>query len=248
MMRNLRLRLLSPLLQLSQMVPGIDFPRRELPPSFHYTGPFRRGEPPPFDLPPGDPRPLVFCTLGTLQGSRTGLFRKVAEACERLDLRLLLTQGGLAQVRAAEKLPGDPLVHDWVPQEAVLRHTDLIVCHGGINTVLEPLAAGVPMVLMPLAFEQGAIAARMEHAGVARVLSFRSSAARLAKAIAEVRGNHAFRQRAAAIRQEMKAAGGVARAADLIEQALGLSAPPAAATRARAAQDDARGDSRNGSS
>ena len=34
---------LSPLLQLSQMVPSIDFPRRELPPTFHYTGPFRRG-------------------------------------------------------------------------------------------------------------------------------------------------------------------------------------------------------------
>lgn len=239
---------LSPLLQLSQMVPALDFPRRELPSSFHYTGPFRRGEPPPFDLPAGDERPLVFCTLGTLQGSRTGLFRKVAEACRRLDLRLLLTQGGLAQVRAVENLPGNPIVHDWVPQEAVLRHADLIICHGGINTVLEPLAAGVPMVLMPLAFDQGAIAARMEHAGVARVLSFRSGAGRIADAIAEVRGNPAYRARAAAIRQQMKAAGGVARAADLIEQSLAISARPGAATTAPAARDDVRGDSRNGSS
>ncbi len=210
----------SPRLQISQMVPGIDFPRKELPASFHYTGPFRRGPAGAFELPGGDNRPLVYCTLGTLQGSRVGIFRKVAEACARLDLRLLITQGGLGQVSPAERLPGDPLVYDWVPQEAVLAHADIVVCHGGINTVLEPLAAGLPMVVMPLAFEQSAIAARMEHAGVAKVLSFRSSARRIAEAIAEVRETPSYRERARAVRQEMRAAGGVARAADLIEARL----------------------------
>jgi zeaxanthin glucosyltransferase len=210
----------SPRLQISQMVPGVDFPRKELPASFHYTGPFRRGPAGAFELPGADSRPLVYCTLGTLQGSRVGIFRKVAEACARLDLRLLITQGGLAQVSRAERLPGDPLVYDWVPQEAVLAHADIVVCHGGINTVLEPLAAGLPMVVMPLAFEQSAIAARMEHAGVAKVLGFRSSAARIAEAIAEVRETPSYRERARAVRQEMRAAGGVARAADLIEARL----------------------------
>ena len=239
---------LSPLLQLSQMVPAIDFPRRELPPSFHYTGPFRRGAPEPFALPPGDERPLLFCSLGTLQGSRVNLFRKVAQACARLDLRLLLTHGGLGHFDSAAPLPGNPLVYDWVPQESVLEQSDLVVCHGGINTVLEPLAAGLPMVLMPLAFEQSAIAARLEHAGVARVLSHRASARRIADAIADVRGDPAFRQRARAVAEQMRAAGGVRRAVDLIEQALGLCVPPAGATTAHAAQGDARGDNRNGSS
>lgn len=239
---------LSPLLQLSQMVPSIDFPRRELPPGFHYTGPLRRGQQPPFDLPPGDDRPLVFCSFGTLQGSRVNLFRKVAEACAQLNLRLLLTQGGLGKVRTAERLPGDPLVYDWVPQEAVLRHAHLIVCHAGINTVLDPLAAGVPMVLMPLAFEQAGTAARMEHAGVAKVLSFRSSPSRIADAIAQVRADPAYGHRARALQSEMQAAGGVARAADLIEAALSSVAQPAGATTARAGRHDARDDSRSGNS
>jgi MGT family glycosyltransferase len=239
---------LSPTLQISQMVPGIDFPRRELPSTFHYTGPFRHGAPESFDVPAGDDRPLVYCALGTLQGQRVELFRKVAQACAGLDLRLLLTQGGLSGVKRAEKLPGDPLVYDWVSQEGVLQHADLIVCHGGINTVLEPLAAGVPMVLMPLAFEQGAIAARMDYAGVARVLSFRSSASKLAEAIREVRRNPEFRNRARAIQQEMRDAGGVRRAADLIEATPGVSAPRASATRARKAPNGARGGSRSGSS
>jgi zeaxanthin glucosyltransferase len=238
---------LSPLLQLSQMVRGIDYPRRELPPTFHYTGPFRYGEPPSFELPAGDERPLVYCTLGTLQGSRTNIFGRVAKACADLNLRLLLTQGGLGHVRSAEQLAGDPLIYDWVPQEAVLQRADLVVCHAGINTVLEPLAAGLPMVLMPLAFEQGAIAARMRSAGVAEVLSHRSSAAKIAQAIVKVRADPAFRQRAREVQQAIRRAGGAVGAANLIEQSLGLSVQPAGATTARKVPGGARDDSRSGS-
>lgn len=210
---------LSTILQVSQMVPGLDFPRRALPEGFHYTGPFRR---PPADvwaLPPGDDRPLVYCTLGTLQGSRAGLFRKVAKACAALDLRLLISQGGRGTLKPGD-LPGNVLTRDWVPQEAVLAEADMLVCHGGMNTVLERLAAGLPMVVMPLAFEQSAIAARLEHAGVARALSRRASARRLAEAIAEVREEPRFRERAESVRRELEAAGGAGRAAALIEAGL----------------------------
>lgn len=210
---------LSPTLQVSQMVPSLDFPRKALPPGFHYTGPFRGEAPQEFELPPGDARPLVYCTLGTLQGSRAGIFRKVARACAKLDLRLLISQGNRGRLDPAA-LPGNPLVYDWVPQEAVLARADLVVCHGGMNSVLEPLAAGLPLVVMPLAFEQAAIAARLEHAGVAKALSRRTSARQLAGAIAEVRAGPGFRERAGAVRLEMRGSGGAARAAGLIEAAL----------------------------
>lgn len=238
----------SPLLQLAQIVPGLDFPRAELPPSFHYTGPFRRGAVPDFTLPPSGGRPTVFCTLGTLQGSRVAMFRKVAEACAALNLRLVLTQGGMSKDRPIDWLPGNPLVYDWLPQEAVLTQVDMVVSHCGINTALEPLAAGLPMVVMPLAFEQPAIAARVHYSGAGKMLSRRASSAKLAETIAEVRGDPSYRARAEALRDEMRAAGGVVRAADLIEATLGLGARPGAATTARAARGGARGGSRSESS
>lgn len=210
---------LSPRLQISQMVPGLDFPREALPPHFHYIGPFLGRAAGGFELPAGDDRPLVYCTLGTLQGSRAAIFRKVARACAELDLRLLITQGNLGRLKPGD-LPGDPLIYDWVPQEAVLPHADLVVCHGGMNTVLEPLAAGLPLVVMPLAFEQSAIAARLDRAGVARVVSPRSSVRRVAGAIAEIRARPEFRERAGAARLEIGEAGGTGRAAGLIEAAL----------------------------
>lgn len=211
---------LSDRVQIAQIVPGFDFPRTAVPAGFHYTGPFRRGSPPPFELPPGDGRPLVYCTLGTLQGSRVRLFRKVALACRALDLRLLITQGGLQSLNAAGDLPGSPLVYDWVPQEAVLAKADFVVSHAGINTVLEPLAAGVPMLVMPLAFEQPAIGARLAWSGAGAMFAPRISARALTRAIARVREVPSYRARAKALAAEIAGAGGVTRAADLIEAAL----------------------------
>lgn len=215
---------LSPCLQLSQTVPGVDFPRRELPSCFRHVGPLKGPRAGSISLPRGDDRPLVYCTLGTLQGSRSEVFRKVADACAQLDLRLLMTHGGLGDRAWAEDLPGRPMVFDWVPQEAVLREADMVVCHGGMNSVLDALAAGLPMVIMPLAFEQSAVAARLEHAGVARVVSPRASSRRLAEAIAEVRRNPVYRERAGAVRRQILEAGGALRAADLIEATLGSRA------------------------
>jgi len=239
----------SPNLQIAQIVPAIDFPRTQLPATFHYAGPFRRVRHEAFQLPPGDDRPLAYCSLGTLQGFRTGLFRKVAAACAKSNIKLLLSRGGA--LNRLGRLPGHPLVYDWVPQEAVLEHASLTICHGGMNTVLDSLAAGVPMIVMPLAFEQTAIAARMRHAGVAEVLHPRSSSSRIAETIARVMGTPSYRARARAVQQHIAGAGGVARAADLIEAMLRPGAAavrPAGATTADVARGDAHGDSRSGNS
>lgn len=210
---------LSPRLQISQMVHSLDYPRSRLPAGFHYAGPFLRASQGRFEWPAGDGRPLVYCTLGTLQGSRAGIFRNVARACAKLDLRLLISQGERGGLKSAD-LPGNPLVYDWVPQGAVLARADLVVCHGGMNSVLETLGLGLPMVVIPIAFEQSAVAARLERAGVARALSRRASARQLAGAIAEVRRSPGFRERAEAVRVEIRESGGVRRAADLIESTL----------------------------
>lgn len=236
----------SPLLQLAQFVPSLDFPRRNLAPHFHYTGPFRRRTDPPFEVPRSS-KPTVFASLGTLQGSRVRLFQKLAEACDQLGLRLIITHGGLARNSALGKLPGDTIVYDWIPYEAALASADLVVCHGGANAVLDSLSAGLPMVVIPLAFEQPGIAARVSYAGAGLTISRRASVRSFVKAFARIRDEASFRFRAQALADELSRAGGVSRAANLIEHALGASARPAIPTRAHAGQGGAHGDSRNGS-
>ena len=210
----------SPTAQLAQAVRGLDFPRQALEPNFHYLGPFRGAETGETGLPPADGRPLVYCSLGTLQGSRVQLFGAVAAACDALGLRLLIAHGGKLRAEDAATLAGDPIVRAWVPQTEVLRHVSLAVTHAGFNTVLDSLHAGVPLVALPLAFEQPATAARLHRSGAGAVLWRGHTPARIARAMEQVLGSPSYRTRARALGAEIDAAGGVRRAADLVEASL----------------------------
>lgn len=223
----------SPLLQVAQCPAGLDFPRAALSPVFRYCGPFRGAEEPAIDL-PGD-RALVFCSLGTLQGDRPRAFAAMARACAELGARAVIAHGGGLSAREAGALPGDPLVRAFWPQRAVLKRCVAAVVHGGLNTVLDALAAGVPMVVAPIAFEQPATAARVARAGAGRVVSGRLTAARLRRALRRVIDDSAHAAAAARLAREMAEPGGAEMAAALIDAAVrGGAVTPERSIRARA--------------
>lgn len=213
----------SPRAQIAQAARGVDFPRERLPAGFHYLGPWRDADAAEWTVPyadANDARPLVFCSLGTLQGSRGQIFRNVATAAHALGLRLVIAHGGRLDAGVVARLPGDPLVYDFVPQRAVLARCALAVTHAGFNTVLDALSLGVPLVAMPLAFEQPATAARLARAGVARIVPKNAGPRQLARAMEAVLGDANYRTKAAVIARDIAAAGGVARAADIVEACL----------------------------
>ena len=209
---------LSPLLQISQSVQGFDFPRSSQSSVLVHCGPFRR--PDRRNWPPVDGRPNVFCSLGTLQGGRLPIFRIVAEACRDRGLALTVAHGGKLDATEAASLPGGPRVEAFVPQRAVIRTASAVVTHGGLNTVLDALAAGVPLVVVPLAFEQGATAARVARTGAGLVIPRRQlTPMRMTEALGALLDTPSYRERAAALRDEIAVAGGVGRAVALIERA-----------------------------
>jgi len=211
----------SELGQITQCVRGLDFPRQQLPECFDYVGPIRGpDEPLDFDL-PDDGRPLIFCSLGTLQGSRARIFRAVAKAAAELDVTLLIAHGGLLPEREIARLPGRPIVRPYVPQRAVLARASLAITHAGFNTVMDALSFGVPMVALPITFEQPATGARLERVGAARILHRRRTPARIRNAIGEVLNEASYRNSARTLQAEIASAGGVRRAADILEAGLG---------------------------
>lgn len=206
--------------QITQCVRSLDFPREQLPANFHYVGPIRGPEEAlDFDL-PDDARPLLFCSIGTLQGSRAGLFRAVAEAAAGIDATLLIAHGGLLPDREIARLPGRPIVRPYVPQRAVLARASAAITHAGFNTVMDALTYAVPMVALPITFEQPATGARLERAGVAKVLQRRRTPKRVRSALEDVLGDEGFRTNAGSLQAEIASAGGVRRAADILEAAL----------------------------
>lgn len=210
---------ISPDLDLRQMVPALDFPHAAGP-GTRAVGPLRDGPAGEFVLNTGG-RPLVLASLGTLQGGRRALLAAIAGAAEDLGVCLALAHcGGLTEAEA-QALPGRAIVRDFFPQRAVLARADACVTHAGLNTVLDCAAAQVPMLAIPLAFEQPATAARLAFHGAARVVPRRrATRATIREALAAVLSDPSYRAALAAPAAEIAAAGGVARAADLIETRL----------------------------
>ena len=92
------------------------------------------------------------------------------------------------------------------PHAAVLPHTAAVVTHGGHGTVMKALAAGVPMVVMPMGRDQPENATRVLAAGAGVRIKQSASPEKIAAAVREVLGDESYRaaaQRlAAAIAEE----------------------------------------------
>ena len=114
----------------------------------------------------GEP-PIVF-TPGTMMRHPRQFFAAAVDACGRLGRRGLLLTRFRDQLPAT--LPADVRHFDYVPLSQVLPRAAALVSHGGIGTLSQALAAGIPQLVMPLGFDQFDNAARLERLGVAATL------------------------------------------------------------------------------
>ena len=226
----------SRLAQVAQLPAALELPGRRVPPGFHHTGPWVDADArAPVDFPWDrlDPdRPLAYASMGTLQNGLLRPYQLIAEACAGLNLQLVISLGGGQDPSVLGDLPGDPVVVGYAPQLELIRRSALTISHGGLNTVLESLRWGVPMVVLPVTNDQPGIGTRVERAGVGRSIPVgRLTADRLRDAVRTVLGEPAYRGRAGRLRSGIEAADGLNRAADLIGAAFGgLTVPePAAA-------------------
>ena len=219
----------SPLAEVGQQPAEFEFPRRKLPPHFHFAGPFqdaRARAPVPFPFEALDGRPLVYASMGTLQNRLLWVFRAIAEACDGLGVQLVISLGGSADPEVLGVLPGSPLVVRAAPQLDLLDRARLAITHAGMNTALESLARGVPMVAIPVTNDQPGVAARIAWTGTGLVVPpSRLTVPRLRKAIARVLGEPSFTAEARKMREAIARSGGVVRAADVVERLLETGRP-----------------------
>jgi len=212
------------LAQITQLPECLDFPRSILPANFHYTGPFANGmSRPAVDFPWHriDGRPLIYASLGTTRNVQPRLFHMIAEACQDLDLQLVISLGGRFDPNSFANLPGAPLTTRYAPQLELLKLAKVVITHGGPNTVFESLMEGKPMVAIPLAYDQPAVSARLARLNIAEVLPvMRLSSGRIRTAIKRVLYNPKYRDAAVKMRTKLQSLRGVEHAVELIERAL----------------------------
>lgn len=215
----------SPLAQLAQMPREFDFPRKKLPGTFQYLGPWFDDASASFPFPfeELDGRPLVYGSLGTLQDKGSRYFEIMAEAAARVDVQLVVALGAAAG-RYLGSLPGKPVVVNYAPQIQLLARASAVITHSGMNTTQQALSFGVPMVAIPLTHDQPAIASRLARTGAGIVLPpNKLSAQRLRAALEPILSEQSeCRTQARRLQNAIRAAGGVTRGAEIAEQAAKL--------------------------
>jgi rhamnosyltransferase subunit B len=162
----------------------------------------------------GDP-PVVF-TPGSANKQARAFFAAAVEACERLGRR------GLLLTRFAEQLPprfpAGVRHFEYIPFSQVFPRAAAVVHHGGIGTMAQALAAGVPQLVMPMAHDQPDNAARARRLGVAQAIlpkAFRGPA--VAKALAGLISSPEVAARCRAVADKLKGADAIGPACRAIE-------------------------------
>ena len=110
--------------------------------------------------------PPVLFTPGTANRTAAPFFAAALAASRRIRRRELFLTKYPEQLPAA--IGADGWHEPYVPFSQVLPHCAAIVHHGGIGTCAQGLAAGVPQLTMPLAFDQPDNTTRLWRLGVAR--------------------------------------------------------------------------------
>lgn len=231
----------SPLAQVSQTVEAFDFPRSSAPPHLHHVGPLRGPAeaaarwPAEWQPPPGVP--FVFASLGTLQGGRFQLLRRIAQACRAEGAAVLVAHCDQLDGAQAEALAhaGATWVTGFAPQQEAIARAAVVITHAGLNTVMDSLQAGKPMLLLPIAFDQPGVAARVVHAGAGlRVTPAFATVGALRATLRQLLDQPGYALQARALGAHVRSAGGVRRAADIVEAAIRTGQPVPAQHEVRA--------------
>jgi len=136
-------------------------------------------------------RPLVLVSLSTSVMRQEGLLQRAAAALGRLPVHAVVTTGPAVDP-AVISAPPNVSVRRWARHADVLPYCSAVVTHGGHGTVIKALAAGVPLVVVPLGREQPGNAARVVHAGAGVRIRKNARTAALQAAIARVLDDHRY--------------------------------------------------------
>ena len=148
--------------------------------------------------------PVSFGTVVPTDGHFPGLYRQVIDALAGVSARVLVTVGRHADPAELGALPPNVHVERWVAQASVMPHAAAMVAHGGAGTTLAALAAGVPLVMLPLSADQPINARRVAELGAGLTLDGGAAGVgRLAEAVARVLQDPGYREAARRIAAEV---------------------------------------------
>jgi MGT family glycosyltransferase len=210
----------SPRLNMYLYPDEVDYRRaRPLGPTWHNLQTSVRATDPAWELPEklgeGE-EPLVYLSLGSLGSADVPLMEKLVAELAGAPYRVIVSKGPQhTEFELAANMAGE----EFLPQTEILPQVDLVITHGGNNTVTESLYFGKPMVVLPIFWDQHDNAQRIAETGFGtRLDTYGHSAEELTGTVERLLGDEAMAARLAQVSERLQSAPGTEKAADLIEK------------------------------
>jgi zeaxanthin glucosyltransferase len=163
--------------------------------------------------------------MGTLVNGLEFVYRTILDAVGNIPgIQVVLSAGDNVTLDDLRPIPSNTLVVRSAPQIDLLKRAVLCITHAGLNTTLEALAQGVPIVAIPIGYDQPGVAARIAYHRVGEFVELEDlTVERLSELIQQVRTNRSYQARACHMQKVISQTHGLDLAADLIEKALGIT-------------------------
>ncbi len=163
--------------------------------------------------------PLVYLSLGSLGSADVELMRNLIASLADSPYRVIVSKGPQhAELELAPNMVGE----EFLPQTSILPQVDLVITHGGNNTVTECLHFGKPMVVLPLFWDQYDNAQRIHETGFGvRLPTYAHEPEELRAAIDRLLADGALASHLDAVSRRLRDQRGTELAADLIESVAG---------------------------
>lgn len=161
--------------------------------------------------------PLVYVSLGTLLNDAPAFFRACFDAFDGQDVHVVMAIGRTVNRADLGAVPTNVVIRPHVPQLAVLAQASAFVTHGGMNSVHEALAHGVPMLVVPQGSDQMLVGKRVQAVGAGRMLARQDvTASALREGVQRLLGDDQVSAATKRVGREALALGGAQRAAEVI--------------------------------
>ena len=193
--------------------------------SFKFVGPsiFDRKELIDFKIEKFENKKLILASLGTVANENPTFYKDCFEALgSRDDIEVIMSIGKRTDIKDLGKIPSNFKVYNYVPQLEVLKHVDLFITHGGMNSSSEGLYNDVPLIVVPQFGDQPIVANRVANlqAGLALMGAENLTPKAIEKAVDEVLSSNLYKENAKKIGKSLRELGGYKEATKLIKELL----------------------------
>ncbi len=178
--------------------------------SYKFIGPsiINRNEDITIDL-KNDNQKIVYISLGTIFNNSIDFYENCFKAFSNMDVKVVMSVGKNTDIATLGDIPSNFIVRNYVPQLEILKHSDIFITHGGMNSTNEGLYYDIPLILIPQSVDQPFVANRVAELGAGIVLDKNEITPKILNhSVTKVLSNSDFKINSKKIGESLRDAGG----------------------------------------